>query len=189
MKRREFIAGLGSAAAWPLAVRAQQSKMPVIGYLSPSRDPGVSPEPFREGLREIQTEAFLKGLAEAGYVEGRNVAIEYRWVGGHNERLPALLSDLIGRRVAVLAVVFLERNRLISLVARRAIPAVYSDRYFLEGGGSVLYTGRILNGEKPGDLPVQQITKIELGLNLKTAKTLGITFPTVLLTRADEVIE
>jgi putative tryptophan/tyrosine transport system substrate-binding protein len=98
---------------------------------------------------------------------------------------------------------FQERNRLISLVARRAIPAVYSDRVFLEGGGLMsygpvgvdahfqvgVYTGRILNGEKPGDLPVQQITKIELGLNLKTAKTLGITFPTVLLTRADEVIE
>jgi putative ABC transport system substrate-binding protein len=98
---------------------------------------------------------------------------------------------------------FSERDRLISLVARRAIPAVYSDRYFLLGGGLVscgplireahfqagVYTDRILNGEKAGDLPVQQITKIELGLNLKTAKMLGITFPTVLLTRADELIE
>ncbi len=98
---------------------------------------------------------------------------------------------------------FKERDRLIRLVARRAIPAVYSDRYFLVRGGLMsygpliqdahfqagVYAGRILNGEKPGDLPVQQITKIELGLNLKTAKTLGITFPTVLLTRADEVIE
>jgi putative ABC transport system substrate-binding protein len=307
MRRRQFIAGLGGAVAWPLAARAQQRALPVIGY-----------------IESLGTQAFLKGLAEAGYVEGRNVVIEYRSVGPNNQGLPPVLSDLIGRRVAVLVVVnntaaalaakaatqtipivfriggdpiasglvaslsrpggnitgttslggplgakrvdvlhellpanatvvllvnpnnanavretdeiepatrtlglrllvlhvstpdeidaafaritgqeiggllttadplfFSERDRLISLVARRAIPAVYSDRYFLVGGGLMsygpltqeahfqvgVYTGRILNGEKPGDLPVQQITKIELGLNSRPPRRLALRYP------------
>jgi len=89
MRRREFIAGLGSAAAWPIAARAQQSAMPVVGYIG-----AVASTPFHE--------AFLKGLSEAGYNDGRNVAIAYRWVEGHNDRLAGFVGDLVGRHVAVI---------------------------------------------------------------------------------------
>jgi putative ABC transport system substrate-binding protein len=92
MLRREFIVGLGAAAAWRLAARAQQA-MPVIGYLHSSS---------RESRRDYLA-AFLRGLAETGYVEGRNVAIEYRWADDRNERLAGLADDLVRRRVAVIA--------------------------------------------------------------------------------------
>jgi len=322
MRRREFIVGLGGAA-WPLTARAQQRALPVIGYIG--------------GLREAAgNEAFLKGLAEAGYVEGRNVAFEYRWVETRNERLPGIVSDLVNRRVAVIAVTdstaaalsakaatqtipivfriggdpvasglvpslarpggnltgvttlgveqgpkrlqilleilpadaaialltnptnanavrerdeiqaaarllgvrlvifnatmtddikaafagfvaqriggfmtaaeplfFANSDLIITLAARHAIPAIYSGRIFFDAGGLMIYasdiadglrwtgvyTGRVLSGEKPADLPVQQSTKVELALNLKVAKALGITVPTSLLVRADEVIE
>jgi putative tryptophan/tyrosine transport system substrate-binding protein len=321
MKRREFIAGLG-AAAWPLAARAQQRALPVIGYIGGGLDQGRG--------------AFLKGLAEAGYVEGRDVAIEYRWVEARNERLPGFVSDLVGRRVAVIAVVistaaalaakaatqtipivfriggdpvasglvpslarpggnvtgvttlgveqgpkrlqllleilpadaavallsnptnanavrerdeiqaaarllgvrlvifnatttddikaafagfvaqriggfmtaaeplfFQNRELIVALAARYAIPAIYSDRTFFDAGGLMsygtdmpdgyrragVYTGRILKGEKPADLPVEESTKAELALNFKVAKALGLTIPLPLLARADEVIE
>ena len=95
MKRREFIAGLGSAAAWPLAARAQQAALPVIGLLG-----GGSAETGRENIA-----AFHRGLAENGYVEGRNVAIEYGWAYGQNGRLPGLAADLVQRKVAVIALV------------------------------------------------------------------------------------
>jgi len=325
MMRREFIAMLGSAAAtWPLAARAQQSAMPVIGFLRSASLTDVA----------YLVTAFRQGLKEAGFVEGQNVAIEYRSAEDHLERLPALVADLIGRQVAVIVgnhnaalaakaaatlvpIVFVtgadplrdgfvaslnrpggnvtgvsflaneigakrldllrqlvpnagmiamlvnpgtpdteaerrevqaaaqamgqqliifdvkserdsdaaiatatqrgagallvgtgaftnsHRKRLIAMAARHAIPAMYSLREYVTDGGLIsyaasitdayrqagIYTGRILKGEKPADLPVMQSTRLELVINLKTARTLGLTIPDKLLAIADEVIE
>jgi putative ABC transport system substrate-binding protein len=328
MKRREFITLFGGAAAnWPLAVRAQQGAMPVIGFLNAASAQSYAPV----------LAAFLKGLGEAGYVDGRNVAIEYRWAEGQNDRLPALAADLVQRQVAVIAATstpaalaakaatttvpivfetaadpvqlglvsslnrpggnvtgvtqtnleiapkrlellhemlpaarvmaflvdpsdpavaettasqmlaaartlglelhvlnastegdldavfakvgelrasglvvsagtafFVSRSRqLAALAVQHAVPSVGANRTFVTAGGLISYgadiveayrlTGgyvaRILKGEKAADLPVQQATKIELSINLKAAKALGITVPLPLLGRADEVIE
>src|SRR5215210_2397264 len=323
MKRREFVTGLGGAATWPVSARAQQP-VPVIGFLSsaaPDRDAG-------------RLRAFRQGLSESGYVEGQNVAIEYRWAEEKNDRLPALAADLVRRQVTVIVannpaalpakaatttipIVFTigfdpvaaglvgslnrpggnltgvtslnlelglkrlelmhelvpaasimaflvnptspsadtqlrdlqalarttgrqlrvlhastERDldtvfatlvqlragglvigpdaffnsrseHLAALTVRHAVPAIFQFRAFAVAGGLVsyggslaelnrqsgVYTGRILRGEKPADLPVQQSTKVELIINLRTAKALGITVPDHLLRRADEVIE
>jgi putative ABC transport system substrate-binding protein len=322
-RRREFIMLLGGAAAWPLAARAQ-SVTPVVGFLnntSPDRFPGLA-------------NAFRQGLAETGYVEGRNLAIEYRYAEGQRERLPDLAADLVRKRVAVIAagpgadhaakaatstipIVFMSgddpiklglvsslnrpggnltgvtmfaeeleakrlgllhdltpnavtivmlvdsnrpsaaslvegvqgagrqiglpvkvayassegdfdnvfekmmreqagalivasssyfnivRGRLIELAARHRIPAMYELREFAEAGGLMSYApnvadnyrkvgsyvGRILKGEKPGEMPVLQPTRFELVINLKTAAALGLTVPPGMLAIADEVIE
>ena len=324
MRRREFITLVGGAVAWPLAARAQQSAMPVIGVLS-----GASPE----GPAAYLT-AFRQGLKEAGYIEGQNVAIEYRWAAGQYERLPALVADLINRQVVVIVaaadpsalaakaatstipivffsgsdpvklglvaalsrpggnvtgvsilsftlltkqlellcelvptaatVAFLvnpnnsntvertkemqeiaralgrqlqvvtaateaelepafaaaqrhagalivppdpffsgQREQLVVLAARHAIPTSYPFREYAAAGGLMsyganlsdafrlvgIYAGRILKGEKPVNLPVEQSEKVELIINLKTAKALGLTIPLPLIGRADEVIE
>jgi putative tryptophan/tyrosine transport system substrate-binding protein len=327
MKRRAIIALLGgAAAAWPLAARAQQAAMPVIGYLDPR-----SPDAISERLR-----AFRQGLKDAGFVEGENVAIEYRWAEGQYERLQALAADLVRRQVAVITpagtpsifaakaatstipIVFMtgddpvrvglvaslarpggnltgigflstelaakrlellrelvpkaarvailvnpasaaqaeatvrevepaartmglqiqvfnantsreigaafesmERERpdalfvgpdpfftarrvqLAHLATRYAVPAIYVGREFAEAGGLMsyganiadawrqagVYTGRILKGTKPADLPVVQASKFELTINAETARMLGLTVPPTLLSRADEVIE
>jgi putative ABC transport system substrate-binding protein len=327
MKRRAFITLLGGAAAWPVAARAQQPAMPVVGFLGSD-----SPDLWANYLR-----AFKQGLREIGYVEGHNVAIEYRWAEGRNDRLPALATELANRQVTVIAapgstplalaassatttipIVFaiatdpiglglvaslarpganstgvvtlnveiapkrlevlhelfpaatsfallvnptnpalsepvskevqtaarvlgvrlhvlhassepefeavfatatqLQASGLVigpdpffnsriehlaGLTVRHGLAAVYQWREFTAAGGLLsygssftdvyrqagIYTGRILKGEKPADLPVQQATKIELFINLKTAKALGLTMPTALLVRADEVIE
>jgi len=326
LKRREFITLIGSAAAaWPLAARAQQAAMPVIGYLN-SGSP-ESDAPRLTGLR--------RGLNESGYVEGRNVVIEYRWAGNQADRLPALAADLVQLRVAVIVasgppstfaakaattsipivfgvgadpvqlglvaglnrpggnvtgfnaysgetggkglallhelvpsaatIGFLENptntiseltmrdvlaaapvvgvkvqilkastdreidaafvslvqartgallvggdvffhsrlEHIVGLAARHAIPTMCQVPEFVVAGGLIsygtslieeyrevgLYTGRILKGEKPADLPIMQATKFGLSINLKTAKALGLTVPDKLLALTDEVIE
>jgi ABC-type uncharacterized transport system substrate-binding protein len=148
MRRREFLGALGGAAvAWPLAARAQQST-PVVGFLR-----STSLAPF-----ENLVSAFRKGLNEAGFVEGQNVAIEYRYADNRNDQLPVLIADLIRRQVAVLVM----------------------------NNSSAAYAGRILKGDKPGDLPIMRSDKFEY---LKTAKALGLTVPQSLQVAADEVIE
>ena len=326
MRRREFVAGLGGAAAWPLTARAQQAAMPVIGYLG-------SGTPDTEGKRfaEIQ-----RGLSDIGYVEGRNLAIEYLWAGYHTDLMPPLAAELVRRQVALIFVngtpaalaakaetktipivfsigadpvgaglvaslsrpggnvtgtynlniavaakrlqllhelvpvatsiaylinptnavvaqaetrelqaaarvlgvrlpilnaggpseleaafatlareqagallvssdVFFtdHSDRLVALANRHLVPTIYSYREAAAAGGlmsygtdrrevrrqNVTYIGRILKGEKPANLPVQQVTKIDLVINLKTAKALGLTIPETLLATADEVIQ
>jgi len=327
MKRREFIAGLSAAAAWPLAARGQQPTMPVIGLLAPGT--------FDSG-RSFVT-AFHRGLSEIGYVEGRNLAVEYRWAEDRLERLPALADDLVRHHVAAIvvagnargvlaakeatnsipivfsigtdpvetglvaslnrpggnltgisvlnveviakrlellhelvpaatsiaflvnptnpilaeaetkelqgaarvigvrllvlnasnqsefeeafAMLVLERaaalligadslffthpEPLVELATRHRVPVIYTRREAAAAGGLMsygtdfadayrqigVYAGRILKGEKPADLPVQQVTKMQLIINLGTAKALGLTMPLALLGRADEVIE
>jgi putative tryptophan/tyrosine transport system substrate-binding protein len=326
MRRREFVSLLGGAAAWPLAAQAQQAAMPVVGLLGATTAQGYA----------AQLAAFRQGLSEAGFFEGRNVAIEYRWAENQYDRLPALAADLVRRQVAVIAtlggnptsliakaatttipVVFhgsvdpveaglvaslnrpggnvtgvvtlnidtgpkrlelirellpaattvgllinpanpvaeiqskvlqaaartlglqlrianasTEREfdaafatfsqwqvgglvigtdgflvgqseQLAALTVRYSLPTIFQYRAFATAGGLMSYggsvtdsyrlsgdyAGRILKGEKAADLPVQRATKVELIINLKTARTLGITFPITLLGRADEVIE
>jgi putative ABC transport system substrate-binding protein len=326
MRRREFVTLLGGAAAWPLAARAQQPAMPIIGVLNSSRSPAD---------RAHLLTAFQQGVRETGYVEGQNVAIEYRWAQDQYDRLPDLAADLVRRHVTVITahdtpsaiaakaatttipivfasggdpvelglvaslnrpggnvtgVTFLvatvaakqlgllhdllpgavriavlvvpnfpitepfvsdvraaasaiskqievlyagtgrdidavfanlaqksvdallvgpgsllnnRRVQLATLAAYHKLPAIYSQREAAEVGGLMsygvsltgayrqvgVYTGRILKGEKPADLPVMQATKFEFLINVNTAKAFGLSFPPGLLAIADEVIE
>ncbi len=304
MRRRDLITLLGGAATlWPRAPAAQEKAMPVIGFLK-SGSPAPS-APYVAGFRQ--------GLADAGYVVGENVAIEYRWAEGLYDRLPALAADLVGRKVDLIAtnaipsalaaksatstipivfevgtdpvrgglvtslgrpggnltgVAFMlvelvpkrlellselvpratviallvnqnnsntepteseidaafatlgnlhagalvvgndpffgsRREQLVTLASRHIVPAIYFLREFVAAGGLIsygssitsvfrqlgTYAGKILKGAKPADLPVQQPTKFELVINLKTAAALGLTVPQSILARADEVIE
>ena len=325
MRRRQFISLLGGAVAWPLAARAQQPAMPVVGFLSIA-----SPAPFAHLVAGLR-----RGLQDAGFVEGRNVAVDYRWAEGRYDRLPELAADLVHRQVAVIVtsggdnpslaakaatttipIVFNvgsdpvkvglvaslarpggnatgvniftselaekrfgllndaipaaasfavlapnfplamadvreveaagrrvgkdvaifhassegeidsafarmaqsrpgalllagdmffngRREQIVALAARHAIPAIYEWREFAEAGGLMsygtnlaeayrlqgVYAGRILKGEKTTDLPVVQLSKFDLVINLKTAKALGLSLPPGVLAIADEVIE
>jgi putative ABC transport system substrate-binding protein len=116
VKRREFIAGLGGAAAWPLVARAQQPAIPMVGYISPG-------SPTLQNQTRIA--AFVRGLADTGYVEGRNVTMAYRWADGRNDRLPALAADLVRRKVAVLVAAGGTPSALAAKAATNDIPIVF----------------------------------------------------------------
>jgi putative tryptophan/tyrosine transport system substrate-binding protein len=159
VNRRELVTLLGGAIACPLVAHAQQPAMPVIGFLNPR-----SSEGFAEPVR-----AFHHGLRDAGYVEGQNIAIEYRWADNQMERLPAPAADLVRRRVAVIAATGGTPSALAAQAATTTIPIV-----FIVGGNPVRH-GLVGSLARPG---VQAPTKYELVINLKTAKaSLASDFP------------
>ena len=203
--RRELLAALGgAAAAWPLAAGAQQAAVPVVGVLS-----AEWPNLFSDRLR-----AFHDGLRETGYVEGRNLAartlgLELHVLHASSEHeIDAAFATLVQLRAGALVIgadaLFNSRSeQLAALTICHGVPAIYQFREFVSAGGLMaygstvldtyrplgVYTGRILKGEKPAELPVQQATKVELVINMKTANVLGLDVPASLLARADEVIE
>src|SRR5262245_45192104 len=191
VRRREFITLLGGVAVGSAAARAQQG-VRLIGILMnlAADDP--------EGQARVA--AFLQGLQEAGWVVGRNARIDIRWgtaVGAFARSSHGGLIVTIGTLTDA------HRDMISALATRYRLPAVYPFPFFVRSGGLISYgpditdsyrraagyVDRILKGEKPADLPVQQPTKIDLAINLKAAKALGLEIPRTMLARADEVIE
>jgi ABC-type uncharacterized transport system substrate-binding protein len=181
---------------------AQSSpKMPRVGLLSVGTDPSRPLPP--------QWLAFLDGLRVLGYVEGQNIVIERRFAAGKSERVAGMATELVQLGVDVIVATGLRENQAArqattrTPIAKYRLPAIYPHREFAEAGGLMAYgasfverfrraatfVAKIVKGAKPADLPVEQPTRFELILNLKTAKSLGLTFPPSLLTRADEVLQ
>src|SRR5579862_4160820 len=160
MRRRDFISLIGGAASWPLAARAQQPAMPVIGVLG-----GASP-----ASRPVYLRAFHQGLGEVGYVAGHNVAIEYRWAEGQNDRLPAMAADLVHRQVAVIAATTTSAA-LAAKAATTTIPIVF------ETAADPIQLGLVASLNRPGG-NVTGVTQLTVGLVPKELELLHELLPT-----------
>jgi putative ABC transport system substrate-binding protein len=209
VKRREFITLLGGAAvAWPPAAFAQQPAMPVVGFLGGGSAEKRLVVPFLQGLvptDAIRTESNVRDVEAAARALGLQIHVFNASTVGE---IDATFTAIVRERFDALFVVpdgfFANRRvQLATLAGRYAIPAAYAQRDYVEVGGLMsygtnladarrqvgIYTGRVLKGEKPADLPVLQPTRFELVINVTTAKAIGLKVPPTLLARADEVIE